>query len=219
MDNSREWVVKKLANAGLSTTKIGTKGLIIHRVHLPDARVYCVGVDQLETFGAEDLDASMRDMPDLQFVVVLPTDPIAHDAYEHAEELGICVAGFGELKAALDDDHDVARHVDTQERYERRRILGHPSVESLKRRGHHAYEIRRSGLRPLTIVTTNFYEFTADELYSLQESFAYVELDMIVVTNPNCQGFSTDSLTAAEQTGIELVRLREFLAYLGKKWK
>jgi len=48
---------------------------------------------------------------------------------------------------------------------------------------------------------------------------AGIELDLIVVTNPNCQGFSTDSLMAAKQTGIELVRLREFLASLDKRWK
>ena len=190
MSSARDWVIGKLAGQGFLTTKVGVEGLLIQRHHLPDARVHCVGVSNRETFGADDVDAAMRSMADLQFIVVLPTDKIDHSAYQHAEECGVCVAGFGELRSALDDDADVAEHIDSQEQYERRRLIGHAAVESLKRRGYHAYEIRRSGLRPLSIVTTNVYEFTVDELYNLLDSYAGVDPELIVVTNPNCQGLS-----------------------------
>jgi hypothetical protein len=41
---------------------------------------------------------------------------------------------------------------------------------------------------------------------------------LIVVTNPNCRGFSTDSQRAAAQAGIPLVHFDDFLDDLGTKW-
>ncbi|MDT7716177.1 MAG: hypothetical protein QOH09_2169 [Pseudonocardiales bacterium] len=104
------------------------------------------------------------------FVVVVPTR-ITHAAYKRAEEHSICVTGFGELLDALKCDENVAQHIDSQEQYERRRLTHNKAVKSLKRKGHHAYEIRRDKLRSLTIITTNDFEFTADQLYILLESF------------------------------------------------
>jgi hypothetical protein len=73
-------------------------------------------------------------------------------------------------------------------------------------------------LRPLTIVTTNSYEFTADELYNLLESYEGIDPEIIVVTNPNCQCLSTDSQLAAEQAGVSLVLLQDLLNDLGRAW-
>lgn len=218
MNKARAWIAGKLSEEGLSTTNAGSDALIIQRHGLPDACVYCVGVSPGEIFGANAVDAAIKAMPDLQFIVVLPTSQIGNDAYQRAEERGICVAGFGELSSALQDDVDIAQHIDTQEQYERRRLARNPTVESLKRRGQHAYEIHRYGLRPLTIVTTNVYEFTADELYDLLDLYSGVEPDLIVVTNPNCTGLSTDSQRASMQTGIGLVLFPQLLNNLGKKW-
>ncbi len=95
--------------------------------------------------------------------------------------------------------------------YSRRRLWGNSG-------GHCAYEIRRDKLRSLTIITTNDYEFTADQLYTLLESYQGIEPDLIVVTNPSCRGFSTDSQRAAAQTGIPLVHFEGFLDDLGAKW-
>src|SRR5690606_4503469 len=145
-------------------------------------------------------------VPDTRFVVVVPTR-ITHATYERAEERGICVTGFGELVNALQNDVDVAHHIDSQEQYERRRLLYNKAVKSLKRKGYHGYEIQRTEHRPLTIVTTNDYEFTVDRLYSILESYEGVDLDLVVVTNPSCRGFSTESQQAAAQVGIPLVRL------------
>jgi hypothetical protein len=41
---------------------------------------------------------------------------------------------------------------------------------------------------------------------------------LIVVTNPNCRGFSTDSQRAGAQAGISLVHFDDFLDDLGTKW-
>lgn len=176
-----------------------------------------IGLEDGEMFDAEDVDASIEKGAGTGFFVVVPTQ-ITHVAYERAEERGICVTGFVELLDALKHDENIAQHIDSQEQYERRRLTHNKDVKSLKRKGRHAYEIRRDKLRSLTIITTNDYEFTADRLYTLLESYQTIEPDLIVVTNPSCCGFSTDSQRAAAQAGIPLVRFGDFLDDLGAKW-
>lgn len=217
MNDVRGWIEKKLQEQGYSSTRLSSFQLEIERTFLPDARVLCIGLEDGETFDAEDVDASIDKVVGTGFFVVVPTR-IAHAAYERAEERGICVTGFGELLNALNCDENIAQHIDSQEQYERRRLTRNRAVKSLKRKGHHAYEIGRDKLRSLTIITTNDYEFTADRLYTLLESYQRIEPDLIVVTNPNCRGFSTDSRRAAAQTGIPLVHFDDFLDDLGAKW-
>jgi hypothetical protein len=214
---ARDWIAAKLlAKTSYTTSKLGDAGLNIRRRHQPDGIVYCASAGQ-DGFSAKDVDDAVRAMPNLRFVAVVPTNRIQHDAYQRGEELGICVAGFGELQSALEDDADIGRHVDTQEAWERRRLSRHREVDSLKRRGHHAYELRLKGERTITIVTTNSYEFTVDEYYRLLDSYDEVQPDAVVVTNPNCAGLSKDSRTAAEQAGIPLALLNDFLDGLGKR--
>ncbi len=204
MNDVRGWIEKKLQEQGYSSMRLPSFQLEIERAPRPDARVLCIGLKDGETFDAENVDASIETASGTGSFVVVPTR-ITHAAYERAEERGICVAGFGELLDALKHDENIAQHIDSQEQYERRRLTHSKAVKSLKRKGHHAYEIRRDKLRPLTIITTNNYEFTADQLYTLLESYQRIEPDLIVVTNPNCRGFSTDSQRAATQAGIPLV--------------
>lgn len=217
MTDVRSWIENKLQEHGYSSRKLPSFQLDIDRPSRPSARVLCIGLEDGEAFDAEDVDACTAEVASTRFVVVVPTR-ITHAAYERAEELGVCVAGFGELLDALKHDEDITQHIDSQEQYERRRLSHNSAVKLLKRKGHHAYEIRRNKLRPLTIITTNHYEFTADELYTLLESYQRIEPDLIVVTNPNCRGFSSDSLRAAKQAGISLVHFDDFLDNLGSKW-
>ncbi|MEU0213231.1 hypothetical protein [Streptomyces canus] len=217
MNDVRGWIEKKLAENRFSATRLPKHQLQIARDHFPDARVLCVGLDQGEVFGIESLDSALVDVPGTSFVVVVPA-AISHGVYERAEELGVCVTGFGELISALRYDEDVARHVDRQGQYERRRLTRNRAVKSVKRKGYRAYEIQREKLRPLTIVTTDDYEITADRMYSLLEDYEEINPNLIVVTNPNCRGFSTESLQTAARSGIPLVLFNDFLDDLGSKW-
>jgi hypothetical protein len=155
--------------------------------------------------------------PTPRYIVVVPTR-IAHGAYARAEERGICVGGFGDLLDAHRNDGDLAKHMDIQQQYERRRLTRNAAVRSVKRKGRRAYEIMRKKLRPLTIVTTDDYELTADQVYTLLESYESIPLDVIVVTNPNCRGLSTDSQEAAADAGVGLELLRDFLQKLATNW-
>jgi hypothetical protein len=217
MNDARGWIEKKLQEKGYSTTRLPSFQLKIGRGSRADARVLCIGLDDGQTFDVEDVDASIEDLPGIGFVVVVPTR-ITHAAYERAEERGICVTGFGELLDALQHDENIAQHIDSQEQYERSRLEHNRFVKSLKRKGHHAYEVKRDKLRPLIIVTTNQYEFTVDELYTLLESYQPIDPDLIVVTNPNCIGFSTDSRLAANQAGVPIILFHDFLRDLGTQW-
>ncbi|MFF2135029.1 hypothetical protein [Streptomyces sp. NPDC058193] len=217
MNDVRGWIESKLTESRFSSTRLPDHQLEIERTAYSNARVLCVGLEKGKAFDVEDLDAAVTDVPGTEFIVVVPT-AITHAAYERAEEIGVCVAGFGELISALHHDEDMAKHVDSQEQYERRRLVSNRVVASIKRKGYHAYEIQRKGLRPLTVITTNVYEFTADRLYTIVESYEGIRPDVIVSTNPNCRGFSTDSTQAAAQVGIPLARLNDFLNELGTKW-
>ncbi|MFC4859203.1 hypothetical protein [Actinophytocola glycyrrhizae] len=217
MKDVRGWIEKKLQENGYTSTRLPPFQLAIERTSRPGARVLCIGLEEGEAFDAQDVDVAIEEVAGTGFVVVVPTR-ITHAAYERAEDLGICVTGFGELVDALDHDEDIAQHIDSQERYERRRLTRHKAVKSLKRKGHHAYEILRDKFRPLTIITINEYEFTADRMYILLESYEGIDPDLIVVTNPNCHGFSTDSWRAAEQAGIPLILFDDLLDGLGTQW-
>ncbi|MBS1868378.1 MAG: hypothetical protein JSS99_01820 [Actinobacteria bacterium] len=98
--------------SGLRLEHVGTNGLRIVRRARPDALVYCASVEHGETFGPQDLEHVLGVLSEAQFVVVVPTR-IDHEVFVHAEELGVCVDGFGELVAAFgsalrqDDPHDL----------------------------------------------------------------------------------------------------------------
>jgi hypothetical protein len=219
VSDARDWIEETLlAEHGYPSTRFPDQQLEIKRPSLPTARVLCVGLGSGETLEGDDVDAWLAEVPNTRFIVATPTRRIGNSAYERAEERGICVAGLGELVDALDEDADISQHVDSQERYERKRLIRHRAVTSIKRRGRHAYEVRRRDSRPLTIIATNHYEFTADNLYSILEQFEGIDPDLIVVTNPSCHGFSSDSKAAAAQTGIPIILFNDFLADLGTAW-
>ena len=202
---------------GYSSARLDRFQLEIERDSLPDPCVLCIWLHDGESFDAGDVESCIDMVPSTRFIVVVPTR-ITHAAYERADERGICVAGFCELLDALNLDVDIAQHIDSQERYERRRLTRHKAVSALKRKGKHAYEVRRKRLRSLTIITSSEYEFTADELYNLLESYAGIEPDLIVIRNPNCHRLPTDSQQAAARAGTALTLFDDFLNDLGTKW-
>ncbi|MGN6188211.1 MAG: hypothetical protein ACTHOE_04885 [Conexibacter sp.] len=218
MSNPRPWVIRKLqAEDGelsdLQLEPVGGNGLRIVRKARPDALVYCAGVEHGETFSLQDLEHALGVLSDAQFVVVVPTR-IDHEVFVHAEELGVCVDGFGELVAALWEDEDVAGHLRREQAYVLRRLHQHRAVRSVRRYGPSAYEIERPKLSALTIVATDEYEITADHVYSLLESYANLALNAVVLTNPNARGISSDAKRAGEQAGVHVLLLNDFLGAL-----
>jgi hypothetical protein len=196
---------------------LGAHGLRVARRTRPDALIYCAGLRQHETFGLEDLDRALGELCGVQFVVVVPTR-IAHAVYPRADELRLCVDGFGELAAALRDDDDVSLHRRREHAYVMRRLGARKMVRSVRRRGLSAYEIERSNLPSLTIVTSEEYELTADGVYSLLESYAGLDVAAVAITNPNVRGLSTDALRAGARSGVRVLLFGDLLDALGERW-
>jgi len=78
--------------------------------------------------------------------------------------------------------------------------------------------IRRHGLRPLTTVTFEAYELTADAAYQLLEEHPDISLDAMVSTNPRCNGFAPSVLEGISNTNVKQLPLRAFLRCLGDTW-
>jgi hypothetical protein len=71
-------------------------------------------------------------MPGLQFIVLIRRDA-DNKVYERAEEMGICISGFGDLKSALDHDTDIAQHLSSEQAYLLSRLRKNRHVASIRR--------------------------------------------------------------------------------------
>jgi hypothetical protein len=213
----RSWVAGRLRDAYVIELE-GEHGLRITRETLPVALVYCAETNGIDRFTVDDLDAARRDIPGVQFVVLVRRDA-DNGAYERAEELGICLSGFGGLQSALAGDFNIAHYLSREQAYLRSRLGKNRHVSSVRRCGKSAYEISRKGvLPPVTIVTTDDYELTSDSVYELLDDNDSIEIDAIVSTNPACWGFAGEVVHAGERTGIWIFSLNELLDALGKNW-
>lgn len=213
----RSWVVGKLGDTYMIELE-GEHGLRIRRTTRPTGLVYCAETSGGDRFTVDDLDAACQEMPGVQFIVLVRRDA-DNKAYERAEELGICLSGFSELKSALAIDFNIAHHRSREQTYLRSRLERNRYVSYIKRRGESIYEItRKSILRPLTIVTIDHYELTSDSIYDLLDKNDDIEVDAIVSTNPACSGFAGEVVSAGEQTGTRILALNELLDILGGIW-
>jgi hypothetical protein len=141
-------------------------------------------------FTVDDLKAACRELPALQFVVLVHRDA-DNEAYERAEELGICLAGLGDLKSALRHDLNIGQHLNSEQAYLLSRLRKNRHVVSVRRCGRSAYEVLRKVPMPsLTIVATEDYEVTSDSVYELLEEYGGLNVHAIVSTSPACFGFA-----------------------------
>lgn len=210
----RDWVVDKVENAGFEVEVYGDNGLVVSRGIRPEAHVHCPDASDTELFTPGDLHEAMQEMPGLQFVAAVRRQ-VANDTYTAADEEGVAVGGLYALKAALDEDFNIAYYKTNQQRYVQRRLDGNVHVRSWRRVGENAYEIARKGtLRDLTIVAIQPYELTSDEVYELLAQHHGIDVDAIVTTNPNCQGFARSTLDAVGNAGTDICTFRDFLARL-----
>lgn len=213
----RNWAVEKLGDA-YAIELSGEYGLRVDRESRPPALIYCAETNGVGRFTADDLDAACRELPGVQFVLLVQRDA-ENQAYERAEEIGVCLSGFGQLTVALANDLNIAQHLTSGQKFLRRRLNNNQYVSSVRRCGRSAYEILRSGaLTGLIIVTVDHYELTSDSVYDLLETNDGIALDAIVSINPACAGFAGEVVDAATQAGIRVLALNELLTMLGDTW-
>ncbi|WP_369134241.1 hypothetical protein [Modestobacter sp. I12A-02662] len=215
MSGIQSWIAGKLDDK-YNVYLQGEQGLRIERPGAPTAHVYCIEPDEAALFDVEDLEAALTEMPQADFFVIVRR-AVAHQAYERAEQLGVCLDTFGELQSALFSDYDIRSHRSKNNAYLQNRLRRSKYVESITRRGGAAYEITRvDSLRPLIIVTIDHYELTADGVYTVLDDYDHLVVDIIVTTNPYAMGFSRESWRVAERAGIEVDTLNNFLDRIGE---
>lgn len=215
----RDWAVGKLARDYTASGFGDSLAVLVERTTRPPAVICCVEPDSLVPFTVADLEKILVEVPDCQFVVLTRRRAVS-GVYEVAAEEGVYVGSFGDLRSALETEDDVARYADREQTYVRSRIGRHRHVANLERCGKTAYRITRRGrLRPLTVVTTDQYELTADAVYELLDEHEDLAPDAIVVTNPNCRGFAPTIVAVQANTEVASYLMQDFLDSLTESWE
>lgn len=217
MSSIRNWVVGRLQK-NYAISLVGDSGLRIERPNKPEAFVFCVEPNSRDSFTLEDFEQVMKAMTELDFVVIIRRQ-VAHEVYERASDIGLCVDTFGELERALADELHIAGHIDKDQKYFRRRVQFNPAVKHIRRRGARAFEIsRRDGMAPVVVVTNPDYELTSDGVYQILESYPEFKVHAVVSTNPYVSGLSPDALRTGRQTDTRVLILSDFLDQLSDAW-
>ena len=209
----RDWVQDKFANGGLEVSPVGEDGLAVTTPLHPNA-VVVVPTPGPETFGAPQLESVVRDYPSVDAVLLLRR-PADEAAFAAASVDGIQIDTLGNVARALMEPGDIGRYQHPNEQYLRSRIGRVPAVRGIRRVGLSAWEIDRKGNQPsLKIITHGRYEFSASELREVLDLHPTNPPDAVVITNPYTNGLSTLVLKTAEEQGVRVVLLGDFIENL-----
>lgn len=217
----RDWVRKTLTTNTEQPVKnvvtidpVGPNGLHVSRTDLPASRIFVAPAEGCD-FTPHSLSAAVDEMPDLEFVLAVRRK-IANTTYTAVDDRGVAIGGLYHLREALRTEARISEFRTRDRAHIEKRLRTSRFTAGIVRRGKDAYEIacRSANLR-VTALMTNKYEFTAEELYNLIAQYSELEIEAVVVTNPNCYGFSSASKRAARETGTQLILLGDFLALDG----
>jgi hypothetical protein len=214
----RNWVMVKLREVSQVVEAVGEHGVKVLRQSQPDAVAYCVEPNSVNPFTVDALQDAIDELPQVGMVIVTRrvVDP---DVYDRACELEVCVDSFDGFTRALEEFDDISQYVHPQERYIQRRMAITRAVTSMTRRGYFAWELKRiNGLRPLTIATHHRYELTDDGFTEILNQYPKLDLDALVITNPVAQGFGDRVVKSAQQAGVPLYTLNDFIDKIRKPW-
>lgn len=207
----RDWVQDKLARDGLDVAPVGVDGLAVSTRSRLHPAVVVVPTPGPDVFGAPQLDAVARDYPTVDAVLLIRR-PADEAVFAVAFERGIQIDTFRNVTRALEGHDEMSRYQHPDERYLRSRIGQLPAVREIHRIGLSAWAIERSdGQASLKIITHDRYEFPASELREVLDQHPTIRPDAVVITNPNTNGLSTLVVETAEQQGVRLFLLRDFI--------
>ncbi|GLY80595.1 hypothetical protein [Actinoallomurus iriomotensis] len=214
----RSWVMTQLRKDSRIVEGIGEHGVKVLRPNQPAAVAFCVEPDSVNPFTTKALREAVEELPEAGMVIVTRrvVDP---DVYDHVRELGVCVDTFGGFTRALWQFDDISEYVHPEEIYIQQRMAATGAVASVTRRGHRAWELERiAGLRSLTIVSHDRYELTDDGFIEILNQYPNLDLDALVITNPNAQGFGGRVVESAQHAGVSLYTLNDFVRKIRKPW-
>lgn len=214
----RAWAMEQLREDSRMVEAVGEHGVKVLRPGRPDAVAYCVEPDSVNPFTVDALQDVVDELPQAGMVIVTRrvVDP---EVYDRAHELDVGVDTFGGFVRAVGGFDDISQYVHPEEEYIRGRMAATRAVTSVTRRGHRAWELERvNGLRPLMIVTHDRYELTDDGFTEILNQYPKLDLDALVITNSSAQGFGDRVVKSAQQAGIPLYTLDDFIGEVRKPW-
>lgn len=223
----RSWVVTKLKeNLGrhhknlndFTFESIDSSGLRIYRPSKSTCIAYCASVSSSSPFTARSLDSAQAELPELQFVVAVPTK-IDHSAYAAADQRNVAVEGFSEFASAVRDSDDIGSHRDREQSFLKSRFDSWRVITNFRRTGYRSFTINRSVGRSVSLVTTDSYELTSDAVYGIVESYQGMEIDAIVLTNPSTRGIAPEAIAAAQECDKRLVLISDLPRALRDSWR
>lgn len=207
----RDWVHEKLAGDGFDTEPVGGEALAVSTRSRLQAVVIAVPASVPEVFGVPQLDAVIRDYPAVDAVLLIRR-PADEAVFAAASKSGIQIDTFGNVVRALEKHGELSRYQHPNETYLRSRIGQLPAVRDIHRIGLSAWGIERNeGRTLLKIITHDRYEFPASELREVLDKHPTIQPDAVVITNPNASGLSTLVTENAQQQGVRLFLLRDFI--------
>lgn len=202
---------EKLANDGLTAEPVGSDALAVSTSSRPRPAVIVVPEPMQEVFGVPQLNVVTGDYPAVDAVLLIRR-PADEAVFTAASERSIQIDTFGNVVRALEEQGEMSRYQHPKERYLRSRISRLPAVRKIHRIGLSAWGIERNNGRTLLkIITHDRYEFPVSELRQVLNTHPTFRPDAVVITNPNASGFSTVVTEIAQQEGVRLLLLPDFI--------
>lgn len=210
----QSWVADKLSEDGLGVDLFGRHGLKITSGLRGVPIVAFVPEPGMRPFDVQDLEEALAEYGNLEAIVMIRRS-VGPGVIEAASAQHVLIGPLGHIQRAIESGVAVAQFRHPDDVYLSSRLNRHPSVMAVTQVGINAWRIDRAqSLDSLTIVRHDRYEFPVDELHTLLGAHPGIELDAIVVTNPNASGFSQRVIGAATEVGLPIFLLDEFLQRL-----
>ncbi|WP_156135106.1 hypothetical protein [Arthrobacter sp. L77] len=207
-----DWIVNKISDIPYVGAKVITaNSLVVTRAMQGTITVGCAEADPVDEDEVKRISATVED---LDFIVVIPSSvAIKPSVWRYCNDSGIVLGRFSDLRDGLETMQPLAKLRNRELQYISNRIERTPVVQQVARISETALEITCEGGASLVGEFVHPYEITEDEVFRLIDQ--QPDMSFLVVTNPYARGISPDSVRVAEDAGVRLVLMNEFVSNLG----
>lgn len=206
------WIADKISDLSYVSTveTIDSHTLVVGRAMKQPLKVACTEADPVD---AEEINRLLASHEALGFVAVIPSDvEIDQSAWLYCENLGITLGRFSDLRDGLEGLQPNSKLMKKDLQYICNRIERTGAVQALSRVSETALRITCSGEKRFIADFTHPYEMTEDEVLNMIHR--QPDMEFLVVTNPYARGLSPDSVRVADDAGVRLMLLSNFVSSL-----
>ena len=213
MSNNKkaEWVKEKITNTSTNVEIVKDNILSIER----EGKGKFLVATMSERIINEEVIKTTVSGKSVDFVVNISKEPyITKGALDFAERNNFSIGGMGDIASALNDGN-LNCYLNKEIAFVSRGLLQHSRVKSISRLDNRRFRITRIDLEPVTVVSINEYEITADVVRETKDNFP--PFDAILKSNPNGR-ITSEARRAAESSGLYIYKWGELMGALNKKW-